>query len=379
MNIPENFLKNQSFENAPLAFNDQTEIRMGNGYMDPNAVTVPKGAVCLPDGTVLVSMYAPNATEVKATNLKDTVILTKGENGIWTGELKYYEPGFKQLQFYVDGNFVINYMAPIGFGSGRPLNYVEVPDTECEFLLCKDVPHGSVTREIFYSEVTKHYECCLVYTPPFYEKSDEKYPVIYLQHGGGENENSWIFQGKTNYIMDNLIAEGKAVPSIIVMCCGMAQVLNAEGKREVSYDAIRSIVVDEVIPFIEGKYRVKTDKFSRGVAGLSMGSLQMAQVYFENLDKFCCAGLFTGYLYPMKPVEDFDQSIFDDADKFNSETTVFFRAMGDQETSIPLFAEEHKMLDAKGINYVEKIYKGEHEWRVWRNALHDFMQLVFKK
>ena len=375
MQIPEQFLTNQAFQHDLIGFDDRLPDRAGTREAP---VSIPKGAEVLPDGTVKLSFYAPKASEVTATNFKKSVSLTKDAQGLWTGELKYDEPGFKQLQFAADGNPVLNYMAPIGFGSSHPINYVEVPDTDCDFLLLKDVPHGSVTREFFRSKVTGQYESCLVYTPPCYHQSTRSYPVLYLQHGGGENENSWIFQGKTNFIMDNLLAEGKAEPCLIVMCCGMVQVPDENGVRHVDYDRFNEMLVDEVIPFIEGRYRVAGGKWNRAYAGLSMGSLECGQLILHNFDVFGAAGLFTGFLYPSKPVEDFDPAPFRDAERFNSAYRVFFRAMGDQETSIPLFAHERKLCQQYGIHTVEKIYPGEHEWRVWRNALHDFLQLIFK-
>ncbi len=375
MNIPEKFLQNQAFQNDLIAFDEIVPYR---AFGKPDAPAVPKACEVLPDGTVNVSFYAPNANEVTATNFKTTVSLEKGEDGVFRGALKYEDPGFKQLSFSVDGNLVLNYMAPIGFGSSKPLNYVEVPDPECEFLLLKDVPHGSVTKEIFYSKITKQYEACLVYTPPEYMKSTESYPVLYLQHGGGENENSWVYQGKINYIMDNLLDKKEANPCVIVMGCGMVQVPDENGVRTVDYSRYNDILVEELIPFIEGKYRVKTDKWNRAYAGLSMGSLQCAKLVFNRLDLFCAAGLFTGYLWPQKDPATFPHEIFDDNEKFNRELKVLFRAMGDKETSIPLFQYEHEKLTEKGVNFIEKIYQGEHEWRVWRNAAHDFLKLIFR-
>lgn len=371
MNIPEYLLTNQAFQNDLIAFDEQLPLHRGE-------VHIPKAVEVLPDGRVNLTFYAPNATTVTATNYKTTVALEKDETGLFKGTLVYDEPGFKPLEFAVDGTVVLNHLAPIGFGSSRALNYVEVPDPECEFLMLRDVPHGSVTREIFYSKVTQQYEPCVVYTPPCYGKSNKDYPVLYLQHGGGENENSWVMQGKVNYTMDNLLADGKAEACIIVMCCGMVQVPDENGVRHADYDRFNDILVDEVIPFIEGKYRVKTDKYSRAYAGLSMGSLQCANLAFRRFDLFGALGLFTGFMYPFKPVEDFDQTPFLDADAFNKAYPVFFRAMGDQETSIPLFEFERKLCAERGIHTIEKIYKGAHEWRVWRNAAHDFLQLIFK-
>jgi enterochelin esterase-like enzyme len=393
MNIPQEFLKNQIFQSKALGFNPQSPIAVGFPPR-PDAPRIPEGAITLPDGNVQVSYFAPTAQSVTASHEDVKVDLTKDANGLWTGILPYAEPGFKQLAFHVDGSFVINRMAPIGFGSSCPLNYVEVPDVDHDFLLLKDVPHGAVSMETYKSSVTNEFESCWVYTPPFYQKDLAKtYPVLYLEHGGGENEICWVHLGKINSTMDNLIAEGKAVPCIIVMCAGMVQVEDGQGGRKTNYDAYEQLLLNDVIPFIERTYRTKTDKFSRAIAGLSMGSLQSARILLKHLDMFGAAGLFTGYTPPfhnlgmgnalkgsgMDEILSADYlKVLDDAALINREIKVFFRAIGDQETSLPLIKEETRFCAEKGINSIEKVYPGAHEWRVWRRAAYDFLQLIFR-
>jgi len=375
MNIPKSFLENQVFQNELIGFDDRLPYRFN---LEPGTNELRKAVDVQPDGTVNVSFYAPFATSVSVHNYVKSADLVRGDDNIWRGSLKYDEPGLKQIRFKVDGNEVLNDMAPIGYGWSKPINYVEIPDTECDFLLLKDVPHGTVSKEIYKSEITGQYEALLIYTPPGYQKSTESYPVLYLQHGGGENENSWVYQGRINYPMDNLLAEGKATPCIIAMGCGMTQVPDGKGGRAMDRDAFNKMLVAEIIPFVEENYRVKPGKWNRAFAGLSMGSLMVGDLVLNNFDVVGYAGLFTGYMYPNKPVEDFDETPFKDAEKFNSAYKVFFRAMGDQETSMPLFLHERKTLAKYGINTVERIYPGEHEWRVWRRASHDFLQLIFK-
>jgi len=377
--IPEYMLKNQSFQNRAIAFNDQLEVNEYPPY-HPERRTIPVGARPLENGNVFVTFYAPEAQSVSAFHEDVSIELEKDENGVWSGELPYDEPGFKQLGFRVNGVRVMNPMAPIAFGSGRPINYVDIPDTACEYLLLKDVPHGSITHEIFKSSVTGRYETCLVYTPPGYKHDlDKRYPVIYLQHGGGENEMCWVYQGKINYIMDNLLAEGKAVPALIVMNNGMVQVGDGKGGLVVDKEKFQDLLIEDCIPMIEKEYRVKPGKENRAIAGLSMGSLQSGKIIMERTDMFSAAGLFTGFLPPRTPVSELPYlKVLDNAEFFNKEVRLFFRAMGNKEPSIPLFASEAKMCDEKGIKYVERIYPGGHEWRVWRAAAHDFLQLVFK-
>ena len=380
MNIPECFLTNQTFDSRAIGFNRQLIPNMINGgkHGDTNI-----GYKVYPDGKVWVSLYGPTANEVKAGYPNNFVPLEKQDDGMWTGTIQYEEPGLKELHFYVDGVRIINPLAPIGYGWGYGINYIEVPDPDQDYILIKDVPHGTVSQEYFFSTVTGEVECCYVYTPPKYrEDLDTKYPVLYLQHGGGENETCWTHLGKANFIMDNLLAEGKAVPFIIVMNNAMMQV-NTDGNPHLDTSKYNEMVIKDCIPFIEKKYRAISDKKARAIAGLSMGSLLSGKMIMEHYDVFGSAGLFTGYTYPVMPgydphMQDEQIKALDDAETFNREVNPFFGAIGDYEVSLPLFEKERAYCKEKGVNYIQKIYPGYHEWRVWRAAFHDYAQIVFR-
>lgn len=380
MNIPDSFLKNQVFDSRAIGFNRQlipNRVAAGIHENDKTGYTV------MQDGSVRVYMYAPEAGEVKAGYPGNLISLEKDDEGMWSGVVRYDEPGLKQLIFYVDGVRVVNPLAPIGYGWGYGINYIEVPDPQQDFILIKKVPHGSVTLEYFDSEVTGETECCYVYTPPMYQVDpDRRYPVLYLQHGGGENETVWTHMGKCNFIMDNLLAEGKAVPFIIVMNNMMMQV-NTDGRPHEDTELYSDMIIKDCIPFIESRYRVIQDKRYRAIAGLSMGSLISGKMVMEHYDIFGSAGLFTGYTWPSiqgRPDAPQPQlKVLDDPDTFNREVDPFFGAMGDLEISIPLFRKEGETCREKGINYIQKIYPGHHEWRVWRAAFHDYAQLLFRK
>ena len=379
MNIPEQFLKNQTFDSRAIGFNRQLIPSMINGgtHGDTNI-----GYKVMPDGKVWVSLYGPAAKEVTAGPPENLVKLTLQEDGMWTGTIQYEDPGLKQLIFYVDGVRVVNPLAPIGYGWGYGINYIEVPDPDQDYLLIRDVPHGTVSQEYFFSAVTGETECCYVYTPPKYrDDPDTVYPVLYLQHGGGENEACWTHLGKVNFIMDNLLAEGKAVPFIIVMNNAMMQV-NTDGSPRLDTSLFNDMLIRDGIPFIESKYRAIPDKKARAVAGLSMGSLLAGEMIMAHYDVFGSAGLFTGYTYPVMPgaVRSQEEQLraLDDADTFNREVDPFFGAIGDHEVSLPLFEKEREYCREKGIRYIQKIYPGYHEWRVWRAAFHDYAQLVFR-
>ncbi|MBP1555369.1 MAG: hypothetical protein J6Z24_04195 [Oscillospiraceae bacterium] len=381
MNIPESFLKNQVFDSRAIGFNRQLIPRPSSGGVHENNQV---GYEVMPDGNVRVYLNGPTAKEVTAGYPGNMVSLEKGEDGMWTGVICYEEPGLKQLIFNVDGVRIVNPLAPIGYGWGFGINYIEVPDPDQDFILIKKVPHGSVTLEYFESEVTGETECCIVYTPPMYQtEPDRRYPVLYLQHGGGENETVWTHMGKCNFIMDNLLAEGKAVPFIIVMNNMMMQV-NRDGDPHEDINQYSDMLINDCIPFIESRYRVIADKKHRAVAGLSMGSLLSGKIIMEHYDVFGSAGLFTGYTWPViqgRTEEEHEKQYraLDDVETFNREVEPFFGAMGDLEISIPLFRKEGETCREKGINYIQKIYPGHHEWRVWRAAFHDYAQLLFRK
>ncbi|MBQ6550398.1 MAG: esterase family protein [Lachnospiraceae bacterium] len=380
MNIPENFLNNQTFDSRAIGFNRQLIPNMINGgkHGDTNI-----GYKVNPDGSVFVCLYGSTANEVTAGPPENLVSLTKQEDGMWTGTIQYEDPGLKQLLFYVDGVRIINPLAPIGYGWGYGINYIEVPDPDQDYILIRNVPHGTVSQDYFFSTVTGEWECCYVYTPPGYRDDlEKKYPVLYLQHGGGENEACWTHLGKVNFIMDNLLAEGKAVPFIIVMNNAMMQV-NTDGHPHLDTSKFNEMVIRDSIPFIESHYRVISDKKARAVAGLSMGSLLSGEMIMEHIDLFGSAGLFTGYTYPVFPgaeprSQEAQLRVLDDAETFNREVDPFFGAIGDHEVSLPLFEKEREYCRARGINYIQKIYPGYHEWRVWRAAFHDYAELLFR-
>ncbi len=379
MNIPERFLRNQVFDSRSVGFNRQLIPNNVHAGIHENNRT---GYEVMPDGSVKVFFYGPEASEVTAGYPGNIVKLEKDPEGMWTGTVQYEEPGLKQLIFYVDGVRVVNPLAPIGYGWGFGINYIEIPDPDQDFLLVKKVPHGTVALEYFDSEVTGETECCYVYTPACYhEDPQRRYPVLYLQHGGGENETVWTHMGKVNFIMDNLIAEEKAVPFIIVMNNVMMQV-NTDGHPHEDTTQYSDMLINDCIPFIDSRYRTFADKKHRAIAGLSMGSLISGTMIMQHYDVFGSAGLFTGFTWPSIPgrpdAPHPELAVLDDPETFNREVEPFFGAMGDLEISQPLFKKEGEMCREKGINYIQKTYPGHHEWRVWRAALRDYAQMLFR-
>lgn len=310
-------------------------------------------------------------------------------DGIWRTEYKV-RSGIHYVQLLIDGVPVITPLLPITYGYSRPYNYVALERADGEFYQIRDVPHGSVRREYFFSKITDEWESCIVYTPYCYEKElDREFPVLYLQHGHGENEIGWTASGKVNFILDNLIAEGKAVPMIVVMSNGMVQMTSDQGKRIVDFKLFERQLLEDIIPYIEQKFRAGKKKEMRAMAGLSMGSLQTSITGFLHPEYFCALGVFSGFVTdiiqgsPLDMVErgksqNTHMKILDDNKKFAETFQIFFRAMGKSDPFWENFAYDDKILEEKGITHIRKIYQGIHDWNVWRMCIRDFAQLIFK-
>lgn len=255
-----------------------------------------------------------------------------------------------------------------------------MPEAEFDFYQCKDVPHGSVSHEFFRSSVTGRTETCLVYLPAEYAAHPEKaYPVLYLQHGYGENETCWTMQGHVNFILDNEIAAGTAVPMIVVMCNGMLQLPGDGGRswRHADPACMEDFLLHDVIPFVEGRFRCLTDRDHRAMAGLSMGSFQTCWTTFRHLDLFSYAGLFSGFMRSPRTGEGAHLGVLDDAGAFHRALKVFFRAMGDKDPFFDAFRQDSEICREKNIRCIEKIYDGYHLWKVWRECVRDFLPLLF--
>ena len=334
-----------------------------------NKVLSEFGASITSDGKVSYRMEAKEANCVSISPFGQECALEKDDKGIWTGTFDIGK-GFKYLTMKVDGADVLSPFLPIGFGCCRPMNFVDIP---CgEYYLLKDVPHGSVSRLFYPSHITGHTESCLIYLPPDWN-AELAYPVLYLQHGWGENETGWVQQGKVNYILDNLIAEAKAEKMLVVMCNGMVQV---GGQADTT--VFPRMLVEEVIPFIQSRFHVKQEKWYRAVAGLSMGSMHTSVASLTHPELFGYAGLFSGFLRSPFTKENPHLKALDDAAAFEKDFRLFFRGMGDEDQFLSAFLEDDEILAGKGISTYRRMYHGGHDWQVWRESIFDFLQLIFK-
>lgn len=350
------------------------------------------GAIMQENGDVHFHIYAPNAktvsVDIKILEEDPPINLIRDSRGFFDGLLEYDKAftGIKDIDYIFDGTVFLHPYTPIHYCYERPTNYIEIPDLETDYILLKNVLHGSITKEIYYSKAIDEWEACSVYTPPEYYKGAD-YPVLYLQHGHTENELVWSYSGKINYIMDNLIAEGKCEPFIIVMNDGMVR---KKGDVIEDYSSFEKMILEDCKPYIENKYHVKTDKFSRAMAGISMGSMQTSFIGFRHPELFGYIGLFSGFMSNLWKT-DFDYSkeeylsiLRADSTNFENQYKVFFRSIGgSDDLKVPYFDPDDAFCNQYGIdklkNYHRVVYKNQfHDWGASRRAVYDFAQLIFK-
>ena len=259
---------------------------------------------------------------------------------------------------------------------------IEIPFAGGDYYAVKDVPHGDVRMNRYYSNVTRSWRRMFVYTPPGYDSNKgEKYPVLYILHGGGEDERGWAAQGKTDLILDNLIAEGKAKPMLVVMMDGNVSSGGMSGFGEPVLRQFEAELKGAVMPFVEKAYRAATDANSRALAGLSLGGLQTLYAGVKNTNLFSYLGVFSSGWFTNQPALTNPQYEFmkNNASTINSNLKSFWIAMGGKEDIA--YNNNKAMLqkfDESGIKYTYSEYPGGHTWPVWRNNLYHFAQVLFK-
>ena len=332
-----------------------------------------QGYELLDDGRVRLRVIAPNASKVALDQFGRVTPLIKGEGGVWTGDLDLGR-GFQYFFLKIDGADVLNPYLPIGYGACRPMNFIDVPVPGEDWDGVEGVPHGGVTRHLYPSKVSGKHEVCLVYTPPAWDPA-KKYPVLYLQHGYGENETGWVYQGHLARIADQLLSRGEMEEMIIVMGNGMAR----DGAPRRNFELFPNILLTDLMPFIEGRYNVLTDKWHRAMAGLSMGSYQTSRVTLSHPELFGWAGLFSGFL--RAPWHDEDEphlALLDDGPRFADSFRLFYRAMGTEDQFFDRFLADDALLETKPVTLTRRTFPGGHDWSVWRRCIHDFLPMLFK-
>ena len=354
----------------------------------------------LPDRRVVFRTRAPEAKTVAVRARgndsgmgTETYALKSMGEGVWETTIGPIRSGFHYYELLIDGHAMNDPASLTYFGWARPTSGLEVPDDTLTFYVPKDVPHGEVRIRPYLSKVTGQFRNAFVYTPPGYDQNtSQRYPVLYLQHGSGENETSWTAQGRVNVIMDALIAEGKTLPMLIVMETGYAtragEAPAAAGQRGGGAgagqpDAFQEVVIRDLIPMIDASYRTLKDRRNRAIAGLSMGAGQAVRIGFGNPDVFSSVGAFSGGGGGGRGATPFDlktayNGVMADVAAFNKNFDLFWIGFGDLEGGYANGKKLHGTLEAAGVKHVWFETLGSHEWQVWRKSLYDFAPRLFR-
>ena len=385
--------ENQALFSHALYFDpiNQQQLPGSDGKLRADPFRPVPGIRTRADGSVEVTFYAPDAHSVALKGLGGSLpglypLAPLPEmKGYWGAVLTNVTPGFHYHDFVVDGVTVLHPQVPIGYGCSRAINFFEVPDPDFDAYLLKDVPHGTIHMELYKSSVTGRWRNCWVYTPPCYDPAGTaRYPVLYLQHGGGENETGWIWQGKIQYILDNLLAENKCVPMLVVLNCGYN--FMPEGDGEFQLERPGEIFCRDCVPLIDRKYRTVANRDGRAAAGLSFGSHHAKTTVLDHLDVFSALGLFSGGAdvksseSAMNLSDPYDYSaVFADAESFNSRLHYLFIGAGENE--VPMCQQARCRAEAwaaQGYHVEFASWPGYHEWDVWRKCACTMVQHLFR-
>lgn len=318
---------------------------------------------------------APDAKDVKVDIDGKKYDMTKDAEGQWTCITDSIGPGFQYYFLIVDGMRVSDPASQTFFGCGVDASGIEIPYAKGDMRFQpQNVPHGEIVSRRYYSDVADAWKEMKIYLPPFYHKNtSESYPVLYLQHGGGEDQNGWSRQGRTDIMIDNLIAQGKVKPMVIVMCDGNSSDFTKE-------------LLEECIPLVESTYRVKSGADNRALAGLSMGGIQTLNTVVEHPELFRYVGVFSsGWFANTSPMtgmgnsEKYYELLAADKDRYNNQFKEFWLSMGGPEDIAYNNCDVmKKRFDDLGIKYKYFETPGGHTWPVWRESLYRFSQLLFR-
>ena len=356
----------------------------------------------LTDNSVMFRVNAPQAQQVQIDLGGTKYDMQKAEGGAWTVTTKPQVPGFHYYSLIVDGVSVADPASQSFYGCNRWSSAIEIPEACMDDFEVRDVPHGQV-RTVYYpshndgdaqivnsklSNSKFTWRPLMVYTPAGYEDGNQTYPVVYIQHGGGEDHRGWMEQGRTAQIMDNLIAAGKAKPMIVVSSnSNVRSTSGGFGGGGYSWEGMqtfRSELLQDVIPFVEKTYRVKKDCKSRAMCGLSMGGGQSFYIGLRDPEVFANVGVFsTGMFGGIRGASDFDlekevPGILTETKTFNQQFDVFFLSCGEQDPRIEYTRNIVKKMRDGGVEVRFNSYPGDHEWQVWRKSLYEFAQYLFK-
>lgn len=349
----------------------------------PAATNIRNGAYpqILSDSRVIFSTKAPDAKKVQV-DLGKKYDMQKDADGTWTVTTDSVSEGFHYYSLLIDGVPVADPASESFYGMGRMASGIEIPFAGGGYYAERNVPHGDIRIKRYFSRVTNSWRQCYVYTPPGYDSNvTAKYPVLYLLHGGGEDERGWAQQGKTAMILDNLFAANKANPMIVVMMDGNLSGGGLAGFGEQSLKTFENELKQSVIPFIGKNFRAETDAKNRALAGLSMGGLQTLYAGIKNTQLFSYLGVFSSGWFANQPALSNPQYDFmkNNLATINNNLKSLWVSVGGKED---IAYNNCKVMLAKfdemGVKYTYSEYPGGHTWPVWRNNLYNFAQVLFK-
>lgn len=385
-----------------------------------NTPASPSPAV-QPDGTVIFRLSAPNATTLSLVGdypispgyqaSKKSVPMTRDENGVWSATVGPLKPDFYSYHFLLDG---VSTLDPANIRVNRDgaqyANWAIVPGTQTTNYMINQVPHGEVGAEWYTSTTLNMSRRMTVYTPPGYQSGSARYPVLYLLHGGGGDEQAWSDMGRAPEIFDNLIAQGRMTPFLVVMInCNWWEATSPNDSPARTSDSGPGIertpeeIIRDIVPFVDKTYRTKADRDDRAIAGLSRGGAQTLLTALNHLDEFSWVGVFSGGLpllpnvlvnipmpsdaatrrgpdvgHSIDPVK-FAQLFPQLGPQVNSRLHLFYLTIGDHDGLIESWQTARKVFDEKGVKYTWIEVPGYgHEWSFWRLALSDFAPRLFK-
>lgn len=329
------------------------------------------------ESRVMFRIEAPEATSV-STTFRDSSEFAKGEDGAWYGYTRPLDVGFHYYELVIDGAKVPDPNSRMYFGAMRWGSALEIPADDQDFYTIKNVPHGQLSEIYFHSPSTDSERRAFVYTPPGYDQNQkQRYPVLYLQHGWGENEFGWGQQGRVPEIMDNLIAAGKTNPFLIVMTYGMTNEVRFGGMRDFKIEPFETVLVKELVPYIDEHFRTLSDQPNRAMAGLSMGGMETKTITLRNPDTFSHIALFSGGTIKPEDIADMDT--------FKAKNKLVFTSFGGREVEGGKTRRggdpnaDFEALKAAGVDahyYVSP--ETAHEWQSWRRSLYQLAPLLFR-
>jgi enterochelin esterase-like enzyme len=332
----------------------------------------------LPDNRVVFRIKAPQAQKVQI-DLGKVYDLAKDEQGVWSVTTEPVSGGFHYYSLLIDGVAVADPASESFYGMSRMASGIEMPYTGRDYYALRDVPHGDIRLKRYFSTVDNAWKRFFVYTPPGYDAGRDRYPVLYIVHGGGEDERGWATQGLTDLILDNLIAAKRAVPMLIVMVDGNGPTTGFEESYLQHFDRE---LKQSIIPFVEKQYRVKAGAANRALAGLSLGGIETLYTGVNSTDLFAYLGVFSSsWILPNQAAlaERQYANMAANRDKINTNLKQFWISQGGPED---IAYKNNQVMLAKlkelGIKYSYSESPGGHTWPVWRHDLYRFAPLLFR-